>query len=182
MKDVLMDPNAPTLNEHYYMIRGDNEDRNITVWESGTVGDEYVKTYGHYHRGDGDETYWILFGRGIALLQKRAVEGETPLSDSIEEFTVTHINQGDMLFVPPRFGHCLVNTGPSFLVTADNNVAHAQEGPASAPVENDYEPIKEMRGFAYYVIQHNGEPTLVKNSRYKNIQHEDLGGLPVVEL
>ena len=50
MKEVLMDPSAQGPEVHYYMIRGGSDKRNITVWESGTVAGEYIKTYGHYHR------------------------------------------------------------------------------------------------------------------------------------
>src|SRR3989338_9251697 len=56
MKDVLMTPDAQGPATHYYMIRGGSKKRNITVWESGTVGGEYIKTYGHYHVGNLDET------------------------------------------------------------------------------------------------------------------------------
>ena len=37
------------------MIRGGTDKRNITVWEPGTVGGEYIKAYGHYHVGDLNE-------------------------------------------------------------------------------------------------------------------------------
>ena len=49
MKDVLMSPDAQGPAVHYYMIRGGSKKRNITVLETGTVGGEYIKTYGHYH-------------------------------------------------------------------------------------------------------------------------------------
>lgn len=179
MRDVLLYPDATGVDPHYWMIRGDNEDRNITVWESGTVGGEYVKTYGHYHQGDADEMYWVLFGSGIALLQKRVEKGGALVENEIEDFRVVHINHGDTLFVPPYFGHSLVNTGPSFLVTADNNVG---EGDAAAPTINDYAPIQRMHGFLYYVIEKDGAPALVRNKAYSSVNKEDLGGLPVVEV
>ena len=40
MKDVLMNPEANGPDIHYYMIRGGSEKKNITVWETGTVGGE----------------------------------------------------------------------------------------------------------------------------------------------
>ena len=52
MKEVLMDPNADGPAIHYYMIRGGEKKANITVMETGTVGGEYIKTYGHYHVTD----------------------------------------------------------------------------------------------------------------------------------
>lgn len=68
MVDVLMDPAGTGPTIHYYMIRGGKEQKNVTVWEPGTISGEYIKTYGHYHVGDLDEKYWILLGEGIALL------------------------------------------------------------------------------------------------------------------
>ena len=91
MQEVLMDPDGKGPAIHYYMIRGGKDQRNITVWEPGTISGEYIKTYGHYHVGELDETYWILFGEGIALLQKLAtdengemiVEGMAFLTDEL---------------------------------------------------------------------------------------------------
>src|SRR5437868_3201760 len=71
MKEVLMNPEAQGPQVHYYMIRGGSEKKNVTVWETGTVGGEYIKTYGHYHVGKLDETYWVVSGQGVILLQKR---------------------------------------------------------------------------------------------------------------
>ena len=71
MKEVLMDPQASGPEIHYYMIRGGSEKKNITVWENGTVGGEYIKAYGHYHIVDFKEIYWIIEGEGILLLQVR---------------------------------------------------------------------------------------------------------------
>jgi len=181
MREVLLDSSAEGPEVHYYMIRGDTEGKNITVWESGKAGDEYIKTYGHYHQGDTDETYWVLLGQGLALLQKRADSEEDPKNSIVEDFKVIHIKQGDTLFVPPYYGHCLINTGPTFLVTADNNAVAGHDSSAGAPAINDYRPIQEMKGFAYYVVEHEGKPALVKNTHYTEIQEEDLGGLEVVE-
>jgi len=72
MKEVLMDPDGIGPAIHYYMIRGGSDQKNTTVWEPGTVSGEYIKTYGHYHIGDLSETYNILYGQGVALLQKLA--------------------------------------------------------------------------------------------------------------
>src|SRR3990167_6431230 len=87
MKEVLMDPAGSGPAIHYYMIRGGKEQRNITVWEPGTVSGEYIKTYGHYHTGSLDETYWIIFGEGVALLQKLALDTDGKMiPDVVEEF------------------------------------------------------------------------------------------------
>src|SRR3989338_9245201 len=88
MREVLMDPSAgsgPAV--HYHMVRGGSDQRNITIWEPGKVGDEYIKTYGHYHVGKLDETYWVLFGEGIVLVQKLALDAKgNMIPDVVEVF------------------------------------------------------------------------------------------------
>src|SRR3989338_1226347 len=87
MKEVLMDPSAAGPQMHYYMIRGGKDKKNVTVLEPGTVGSEYIKTYGHYHVGKIDETYWIVQGEGVVVLQKRKVgKNKKPINNEIESF------------------------------------------------------------------------------------------------
>ena len=181
MQEVLMDPNAKGPSIHYYMIRGGVNQKNITVWEPGTVGEEYIKTYGHYHVGDLDETYWILFGEGVALLQKRAVDEKgNELADVIEEFKAIKVKPGDEIYMPSGYGHLVANTGRTYLVTADTSpVDFEEKDPASLPGHADYQPVQQMKGFAYYVVEKNGQPVLKKNPLYKEIQKEDLGGLEI---
>ena len=62
MRDVLMHPDEKGPNIHYYMIRGGIDKSNITVWENGTIGGEYIKAYGHYHVGNLEEVYYVLQG------------------------------------------------------------------------------------------------------------------------
>lgn len=175
-----MDPSAEGPSEHYFMIRGGSKKGNITVWQSGTVGGEYIKTYGHYHVDGLPETYWVISGEGIALLQKRVVEGDAVRNDFIEEFRVINVKTGDELAIPPGWGHLVVNVGDTFLVTRDDSPVAGIGDSASMPLHADYTPVQEMRGFAYYVVERDGIPTLVKNPRYREVLREDLGGLPVV--
>jgi len=183
MQDVLMDPNGIGPEIHYCMIRGGVDQRNITVWEPGTISGEYIKTYGHYHVGDLSETYWIIFGQGIALLQKlKEKENGEMIADEVEEFKAVHVKAGEEIFMPPKYGHLVVNTGETYFATADDSpVNFGDKDPSSFPGHADYELVKEMRGFAYYVVEHEGKPALKKNPLYKSIEKEYLGGLPVVE-
>jgi glucose-6-phosphate isomerase, archaeal len=182
MREVLMHPDADAPAIHYYMIRGGKDQRNITVWEPGKVGDEYIKTYGHYHVGDLVENYWILLGEGVALLQKLAVDSNGKMIDDIvEDFKAIPVKAGDHVFMEAEQGHLVVNTGQTYLVTADDSpVDFTERDPVSLPGHADYEPVKRMRGFAYYVIEKDGKPALVKNPLYKEIKREDLGGLTVL--
>lgn len=175
MREVLMDPNGRGPAIHYYMIRGGIDQKNITVWEPGTVSGEYIKTYGHYHVGKLDETYWILYGYGVALLQKLGA------NDVVEEFKAIVVKTGDSVYMPEGYGHLLVNTGTTYFVTADNSpVSFTDVDTASMPAHADYEPVKRMQGFAYYVVEHEGKAALKRNPKYTEIKKEDLGGLPII--
>lgn len=182
MVEVLMDPAGNGPSVHYYMIRGGTDQRNITVWEPGTVSGEYIKTYGHYHIGQLDETYWILLGDGVVLQQKLVHEGEVPQPDRVESFRAIVVKPGDSIYMPPGYGHLVANIGKTYLVTADDSpVDFGDKDPVAMPGHADYEMVKQMHGFAYYVIEKDGKPALKKNPLYKEVNKTDFGGLPVVE-
>lgn len=171
MKEVLMHPKAEGPEIHYYMIRGGKDKTNITVWETGTVGGEYIKTYGHYHVGDLSETYQMAAGEGIILLQKRKEdENGNPIDDEIETFYAIPVKKGDSVFIPSGMGHLVANTGKVWLVTIDDSPVNFSEAdPVSLPGHADYEAVKKMRGVAYYLVEENGKPALVKNPRYRAV-------------
>lgn len=169
MKEVLLHPDSAGPEIHYYMIRGGVDKTNITVWETGTVGGEYIKTYGHYHVGQISETYHVVVGEGVVLLQKRKVNPDgNPIGDEIESFYAIKVKTGDTVFIPSGMGHLVANTGKVWLVTIDDSpVNFAEVDPVSLPGHADYLPVQKMHGFAYYLIEKNGQPTLVKNPNYK---------------
>lgn len=171
MEEVLMNPKASGPEIHYYMIRGGTKKRNITVWEAGTVGGEYIKTYGHYHVGNLQETYWIIYGEGIVLLQVRKKDKSgKPIDNEIEKFEAIFVKAGDKVFIAPDKAHLVVNTGKTWLVTADDSPVNFKEvDPVSLPGHADYEAIKKLHGFAYYVIKEDGKPKLVRNTHYKSV-------------
>ena len=183
MQDVLMDANGVGPAIHYYMIRGGIDQKNTTVWEPGTISGEYIKTYGHYHVGDLSEHYTIAFGEGVALLQKLAEdENGEMIPDVVAEFQAIPVKTGDKIFMPAKFGHLLANIGKTYFVTIDDSpVDFEDKDPSSFPGHADYELVKKMRGFAYYVVENNGAVALKKNPLYKTIEKEDLGGIAVVE-
>lgn len=180
MVDVLMHPDASGPKEHYYMIRGGSEMRNVTVMEVGTVGGEYIKTYGHYHIGDLSETYWFVYGEGVVLKQKLVEENGVPQPDKVEEFVAQKVKAGDSAFMAPGYGHLILNTGKTYMVMIDDSpVDFGEKDPVAMPGHADYEMVKKMRGFAYYVVEKDGAPALAKNPLYKEIRKEDLGGIPL---
>src|SRR3989344_7351650 len=177
MKEVLMAPDAAGPAVHYHMIRGGSDKRNITIWESGTVGGEYIKTYGHYHVDELDETYWILAGEGIILQQRLVVENGVPQPDRVEELKAIRVKAGDSVYMPPNYGHLAVNIGKTWFVTADNSPVEGASDSSSMPVHADYEMVKKMHGFAYYVVEKDGKTALIPNKLYKEVRKTDFGGL-----
>ncbi len=171
MLDVLKNPEANGPVVHYHMIRGGSEKRNITVWEPGTIGDEYIKAYGHYHVDGIPETYQIVQGEGILLLQKRIVRDGKTINDELESCTAIFVKAGDKIDIPGDEGHTMINTGNIWLVTIDDSpIAGTTPEEISKPSHADYAPIKTMHGFGYYVVKNSeNKPEFVKNSNYKVI-------------
>lgn len=169
MKEVLMNPEAQGPEIHYYMIRGGSMKTNITVWEPGTIDGEYIKAYGHYHVGDLEETYHILQGEGIIILQEREEDSKGhPIDDEIKSFKAIRVKAGDKVHIPAETGHLAINTGKIWLVTSDDSPVNFEEkDPVSLPGHADYEPFRWLHGAAYYVVEKNGKPELVKNPNYK---------------
>jgi glucose-6-phosphate isomerase, archaeal len=164
MKDVLMKPDSEGPEIHYYMIRGGSDKTNITVWESGTIGGEYIKTYGHYHVGNLEEVYTVLEGEGIIILQGKIS------NDNIESFRAIKVKAGDKVHIPKETGHLAINIGKKWFVTSDDSPVNFEEkDPVSLPGHADYSEFKRLHGAAYYVVEKNGKPELVKNPHYKKV-------------
>ena len=155
MREILMEPDASGPEDMYYMIRGNP---NVTVWNPGSVGKEYVKTYGHYHKHDEPETYHVLHGEGIFFMQKMGKK-----IDEIEEIKVQKAKAGDAIKIPSGWGHFACNIGKTFLVTVDDAPSDAEHN------QNDYTPIQKMHGFAYYIVEKDGKPILARNHNYKKV-------------
>ncbi|MFZ6035380.1 MAG: glucose-6-phosphate isomerase family protein [Patescibacteria group bacterium] len=184
MMEVLMDPTAKGPAIHYYMIRGGKDQKNITVWEPGTVGGEYIKTYGHYHVGHLDETYWFIYGQGVMMMQKLETAGNGEMiANKVTEFKAKKVKAGDSVFIPSGYGHLVANIGATYFATADDSPVSFEDkkDEASMPGHADYKKVQEMQGFAFYLIEKDGEPVFVRNKKYAEIKSYDLGGIPLVE-
>ncbi|MCL5784458.1 MAG: hypothetical protein M1142_03850 [Patescibacteria group bacterium] len=151
LKDVLMDPKTPGVKEPYFVIRGE-AGQNITILTPGKNGEEFNKTYGHFHNYQGVEIYHVVYGQGVLVLQRNDENNEA------KEFKVMSLRAGTSTEIPSGFGHCLVNVGKSYLVVIDN-------APQEAKFHN-LEPLRQKHGFAYYVIDKKGEIGFEANRNY----------------
>lgn len=152
LKDVLMDPKGPGVTEPYFVIRGE-AGQNITVLTPGLNGNEFNKTYGHFHNYQGMEIYNVVYGQGVLVMQRNDENGEA------KEVRVVSLRSGMSVEIPSGYGHCLVNVGKTYLVVIDN-------APDFKNAHN-FEPVKDKRGLAYYVVDKRGEVGFEPNPNYR---------------
>lgn len=139
----------------------------ITVLLPVRLGQEYNKTKGHYHseRVPGlcyPELYQVLEGQAHVLLQKRS---GTTISDVI----VVTAQEGDLVLVPPNYGHITINPSERTLKMANW---------VSTRVESFYRPFEEQGGGAYFELA-APQPQFVPNPNYGPLPQ--LRSLPASE-
>lgn len=162
MKEVIYDKKwlktAPNL-ELYYMHRGVKEKNglryDITVIPAIMLGEECNKTKGHEHVGKYGEVYIVLEGEGIYLMQKQK-------EDIIEDVYAVEAKKGEVVVIPPGYGHITINPWQKALKTAN---WMAKE------VKSDYKPIQKMQGACYFYILRpdSGQAGWIKNKNYKQV-------------
>lgn len=115
----------------------------LTVLPPGRIGDEFMKTIGHYHpRKQGTtvrypEIYEVIHGRAFFILQSASEDFER-----LYEVYLIEAMRGEKILVPPGFGHMSINPTEDVLVLA-NIQARGNHGL--------YEPYESHHGAAYYV-------------------------------
>ncbi len=175
MKEVLCDQewakDAPNL-ELYYMYRYTKRDGalryDITEIPFQMLGKEYVKTKGHSHAGA--ETYEVLQGKAIFLLQKcNEKKPDEKTSRQVEDVYAVEVKSGDKVFIPAHYGHVTINPGPEDLKMA-NWVSDA--------FKSDYSLYLEKQGACYYCIKGNRPPSLCKSEGVNWIKNENYGKVP----
>ena len=130
----------------------------ITRIPPGMLGSEYIKTVGHYHPkvpgtdASYPEMYQVLEGSATYLLQK-AEPGE---EDILLDVAVVKAEKGDMVLVPPGYGHVTINASEKTLEMA-NWVCR--------DFSSIYEPIKRLSGAAYFLLKDG----FAKNPLYADI-------------
>ncbi|OIO22099.1 hypothetical protein AUJ17_00060 [Candidatus Micrarchaeota archaeon CG1_02_47_40] len=163
MRDVLADKcfakKAEMKRNMYYMYRGVAQEGSlrydITAIPPGKLGYEFAKTSGHYHpvaKGDLSfcEVYGVLSGNAHYLLQKKE-KGE------IKEVALVKAKAGEVVIVPPNFGHVTINPCGKLLVMA--NIVEKN-------FESDYSEYKKMKGAAYF---EKTDGKLVENEKYVKV-------------
>ena len=155
MQDTLMEEVQGEWDA-YFMYRGVHSigdiRYDITVIPSIPMGKECPKTYGHYHPASKSgiefpEIYQVLNGSAVYILQKRNRNGSV-------NTTVVDAKKGDVVLMPPGYGHVTVNNGKEPLVMG--NLVYGK-------FSSEYSEYKKNRGGAYYYLL---DHQLVQNTNY----------------
>lgn len=164
LKEVLEDPDSEGPKEVYWVFSDIKKDNwyNLTVIIPGDFGGEFPKTYGHYHPVDApNETYHLVEGEGVLLMQRKKVEGGSWIEDEVGEVYLIKMNPGDEVVITPEWGHSWSNTGDGPILSYDDwRVGHTPK---------DYEVIERLEGMAYYLRKDGNEISLDKNPNYKDL-------------
>jgi len=119
----------------------------VTSINPGKIGEEYFMTKGHYHRrADTSEVYLGLEGEGWLLMQTEGGEFESIV-----------IQPGIVAYIPPYWGHRMVNTGSTpfvFFAVYPGDAGH------------NYGDI-ERTGFCKILVEREGKPLLLNNPKWK---------------
>jgi len=156
MREILYDKdfakNSPNMDLYYMygdLVQDGNLKYSITVVVPELLGKEFNKTKGHIHIGDYKETYTVLEGEAIYLMQKGDEE-------KIEDVYAVMARKGESIIIPSGYGHVTINAGKENLKTGDwRNIACKQ----------DYSLFEKLCGACYYYTKQGW----LKNENYKNV-------------
>lgn len=137
----------------YFMYRGVKEKGNlrydITVIPPNLLGTEYAKTKGHNHIGKCQETYTVLKGKAIYLMQKTN-------NNKIEDVYAVETKKGQSIVIPPFYGHVTINP-------IKKELRMANWMPKTG--KSEYSLFENLKGACYYYTTKGW----VKNNKYINI-------------
>jgi glucose-6-phosphate isomerase len=120
----------------------------MSIVHAGKVGKEYFMTKGHFHSIlDTAEFYYCVKGHGYMMMENP--EGDWDAKELLPDI---------VLYVPGRWAHRSIN------IKSDEDLVTIFAYPANAG--HDYATI-ETKGFRKLIIEENGKPTIIDNSKWK---------------
>jgi glucose-6-phosphate isomerase, archaeal len=163
MRPVLANPSCRCDDPLYFMyrdlaksdadwhwLRTHHLRYDLTVIPPRDLCGEWVKTKGHYHPDNAagvgyPEIYEVVEGRAHYLLQ----------SKSIDDVVMIDAVAGELVIIPPGYGHITINPAKDETLVMANIVSTA--------FESEYAEYENLHGAAYYELT-SGE--LKKNRNY----------------
>ena len=163
MRQVLYDPACRASDPLYLMYRDLSRSStdwrwlhehhlryDLTVIPPRNLCGERVKTKGHYHPSNAagvgyPEIYEVLEGMAHYLLQ----------SSALDDVVLITASAGDLVIIPPGYGHVTINPSPDTTLSMANIVSTA--------FESEYREYEKQHGAAWYELSNE---RLVKNPAY----------------
>ena len=162
--------------EIYYMFRnlyrGEDDKKlmeklgiryDITIIPPKLLGNEYVKTLGHYHPEliNGltyPEIYHVLEGEVHYFIQKPLAKNFSIIDKAI----LIKAKAPDVVIIPPNYGHITINPSSKILKMANF---------VSCKFSSIYEPIIKLGGACYFELV-NGK--FVRNENYEQVPELEI--------
>lgn len=163
IKHTLLDPNCQGISPVYQVYNELNDPKwtNRTEIYAGRLGTEFSKTFGHYHNVPNPETYRVVSGTGVLLLQKKHTENGVVVPETVDEVLLIRAIPGDEVIIMPEWGHNWANVNKETLVLLDDwKTGHTP---------TDYEIEDRLHGMAYYLVDEEGQVKEKVNNNYKNV-------------
>jgi glucose-6-phosphate isomerase len=177
LRPALADPGASGPDPAYFMYRGVagfaagdpvkgrtyRYRYDVTVLPSARLGDEYLRTLGHYHlpiQGRSisyPEVYEVLSGSATFLLQKVDSVFAQPSEVRVLDFIVLQAEVGTKAMMLPDYGHWTVNATDRPLVVSNW---------VCADCESYYRSMPLTRGASCHVLARPAGPFYARNQRY----------------
>jgi glucose-6-phosphate isomerase, archaeal len=166
MRPVLASPSCQGRDPLYFMYRdlaksdadwqwlhSHHLRYDLTVIPPQDLCGEWVKTKGHYHpknaAGVGyPEIYEVLEGKAHYLLQSR----------TLDDVVMVSADAGDLVIIPPDYGHITINPSPDETLAMANIVSTA--------FESEYADYETSHGAAYFEFSSGN---LERNPNYPKV-------------
>lgn len=140
---------------------------NLTILQPGFYGEEFNKTFGHYHTvTDPDETYKFLFGKAVFLLQEKFIENDIFNPKKVKRVLIVSLEPGEEITISNKWGHSWTNLGNTPIIMMDDWRTK------SAP--SRYEEIKNQKGMAYYFVKDEGSFKTIPNPNYVDLPEPEF--------
>lgn len=129
----------------------------LTVIPANNLGEEFIKTSGHYHPekpGTGieyPELYYVISGQATYLMQKHEKDG------SISDVILARVRPSQTIIMPLGYGHVTINELDEPLVMANW---------VEKNFKSEYGDFETKRGASYYLMT---DKSVVKNPRYEKV-------------
>ena len=158
LKSVLKNPEATGPDPVYFVFMDVSEDKwaNITIIQNGKIGDEYPKTFGHYHSNPTPETYHLLAGSGILQLAKKHMDGDTWVPEMVDAVYLVKVKPGEEIVITEEYAHSWSNVGEMPTISYDD-------------WRSGHQTSERLQGLPYYLVEENGEPKATPNPHYQNL-------------